>query len=161
MMREPHRSRLGPIPDPDSRVFYEPNTGCHLWCGMQTSSRGGAPYGIVVVLRRKVRAHVFFWERAHGPVPNGLELDHLCRQTLCVNDEHLEPVTRRVNALRGIGASAINAKKTHCVHGHLFAGPNLIIVSRPYRLDERRCRACDNSQSRKNYLRRRAQSKTT
>lgn len=50
--------------------------------------------------RRRIAAHRWVWEQKHGPVPEGLELDHLCRNRRCVNPDHLEPVTRVENARR-------------------------------------------------------------
>lgn len=72
--------------------------------------------------RRKVQAHRYAYEQLIGPIPEGLTLDHLCRNRLCVNPKHLEPVTHAVNILRGQGTSARNAQKTHCVHGHECGG---------------------------------------
>lgn len=76
-------------------------TGCWLWVGAK--SRGG--YGRVGVpgQRRTAQAHRMYFEREHGPVAAGLDLDHLCRNRGCVNPSHLEPVPRRVNARRGRG----------------------------------------------------------
>lgn len=75
-------------------------------------------------------AHVFSWMITNGPVPENLELDHLCRQTMCVRDDHLEPVTHRENLLRGIWVAAIHASITHCPKGHVYEGDNLRIESR-------------------------------
>lgn len=60
-----------------------------------------------------------------GPIPDGLTIDHLCRNTICVNPEHLEAVSMKENVLRGIGPSAINHKKTHCINGHKFTPDNI------------------------------------
>lgn len=75
-----------------------------------------------------------------GEIPRGLQLDHLCRSKGCVNPSHLEAVTGRENVLRGIGPSAINARKTECIHGHPLSGDNLV----KWRLDRghRVCRQC-------------------
>jgi hypothetical protein len=75
-----------------------------------------------------------------------LQIDHLCRVRHCVNPAHLEPVTPRVNARRGFGASGRNARKTHCPAGHPYAGDNL------YRYPitgDRHCRACGREQKRR------------
>lgn len=65
-------------------------------------------------------------------------IDHLCRNPSCVNPEHLEMVTPGENALRGIGPTAVNSKKTHCIYGHELSGPNLINRSD----GGRSCRVC-------------------
>jgi len=75
-------------------------------------------YGSYHSRTRCLRAHRVAWELTHGPVPAGLELDHLCRNRRCCNPAHLEPVTTRTNILRGEGPTAVNARKTHCVKGH-------------------------------------------
>ena len=84
-------------------------------------------------------AHRVAYEKAYGPIPEGLVIDHLCRNGLCVNPEHLEAVTRKENILRGEGACAQNARKTHCKRGHELIPENLI-----ERSDGRRdCLLCD------------------
>ena len=64
------------------------------------------------------RAHRVAWEMANGPVPEGLVLDHLCRNRACVRPDHLEAVPNRTNVLRGYGVSAEFARRTHCSRGH-------------------------------------------
>lgn len=86
---------------------------------------------------RRVLAHRLVWEECFGPVPDGLVLDHLCRNKICVNPEHLEPVSQRRNVLRGIGPTAENARKTHCIHGHEFTDENTL--AQP---SGRLCREC-------------------
>jgi len=73
-----------------------------------------------------------------GPIPAGLTLDHLCRNRGCVNPSHLEPVTAGENVLRGIGPTAANARRTHCIHGHPFSGGNLYM----HPSGQRMCRTC-------------------
>jgi len=90
--------------------------GCLLW-----TDKPWNKYGILRMGCRNQRAHVLSYEHYVGPVPNGLELDHLCRNTLCVNPTHLEAVTHKVNVLRGEGWAAKNARKTHCPQGHSYA----------------------------------------
>lgn len=110
--------------------------GCHIWTGSQ-DDRG---YGLFRVNRRRVvRAHIFAYEQAHGPVPDGLELDHFaCDRTSCVNPNHVRPATTRENTLRSQNACALNARKTHCIKGHEFTPENTARNARGHR----RCRAC-------------------
>jgi DNA-binding XRE family transcriptional regulator len=74
-------------------VHFEPNTGCWLWAGADN----GQDYGKF----RGEYAHRASYAMARGPIPQGMHLDHLCRVPCCVNPDHLEPVTNRVNAQRG------------------------------------------------------------
>src|SRR5437773_10375437 len=94
---------------------------CWLYLGVP-QNKG---YGHICVNYKPVLAHRFAWILMIGEIPDGLTLDHLCRRTMCVNPAHLEPVTHRVNVLRGIGRTAINARKTHCKWGHPLSGENL------------------------------------
>jgi len=86
---------------------------CQIWTG--STSRG---YGTRKVGDKVRYTHILAWEAVNGPVPAGLVLDHLCRQPLCREPEHLEPVTQQVNSLRGKGICAVYARQTHCKRGH-------------------------------------------
>lgn len=109
-------------------------------------------YGTFDANGKRWRAHRASWELTHQcPTPKGLIHDHLCRNRCCVNPEHLEPVTDRVNILRGAGAGAMHARQTHCVHGHPLFGDNLFI-ERGFR----RCKACLVSHRQRSLARRRA-----
>lgn len=101
-------------------------------------------------------AHRFVYHNIVGPIPPGMVLDHLCRNRACVNPHHMEPVTNMENILRGVSFSAVNAKKTHCKHGHPFTGYNLCIKTCNGR-QHRYCRACQNQSSLKG--RRKAEAK--
>ena len=83
-------------------------------------------------------AHRVAYELTNGPIPDGLELDHLCRVRHCVNPSHIEAVTHRENTLRGTGPIPHRARQSHCKHGHEFTPENT------YRLPNgcRHCRTC-------------------
>lgn len=119
--------------------WVEAPGGCHLWVG---ATDGDGRYGSFGLGRKAVRAHRWAYEQVHGPVPGGLDLDHLCRKTLCVNPEHLELVTHRENILRGQSFAAINAAKTHCKRGHPFTTENI----RRLAGGGRQCLACATSE---------------
>jgi hypothetical protein len=105
------------------RLFWErveKTETCWLWKGSCTSEG----YGQIQMGRRFKLAHRYAYELLCGPIPDGKVLDHLCRVTACVNPDHLEAVTDRINSLRGISPSAKNAQKTACVNGHPFTAEN-------------------------------------
>lgn len=90
--------------------------GCWLWTG-GTSIDGYGTFGLTKS-KKTVRSHRWAYEALVGAIPEGLTLDHLCRNTLCVNPAHLEPVTSVVNVQRG------KALITHCPHGHPYDSEN-------------------------------------
>lgn len=108
-------------------------SGCWLWTG----ARSGSGYGNLWANGRNALAHRVVWESLVGPIPPGLTLDHLCRNQLCVNPDHLEVVTTKVNTMRGTSFAAVNARKTQCPRGHPYEGKNLIRYG-----NGRFCRAC-------------------
>jgi hypothetical protein len=109
---------------------------CWLWTGSLV--RDG--YGSLRANGRQIYAHRYSWELVNGPVPDGLTLDHLCRNRGCVKPAHLEPVTWRTNILRGFGPSAVNARKTHCIRGHLL--DRVHVNSGSSAGKRRRCSSC-------------------
>ena len=118
---------------------------CWLWTG---ANHGGG-YGTVNIGGQFKYAHRLSYEWVVGPIPQGLELDHLCRTPACVNPAHLEPVTHRVNTLRGETFGAENVAKTHCAQGHPYDEANTF---RPARGD-RQCRECGRTRDRERYWR--------
>lgn len=94
-----------------ARVVVDDEMGCWLWPGASTGSETH-PYGMVREgsrsdgTRRTRATHIVLWEYFEGPVPEGLELDHLCRVTLCCNPGHLEPVTHQENSARMVLSEA-------------------------------------------------------
>lgn len=92
--------------------------GCWEWVGKSKHELG---YGRIRHNGRRMGAHKFLWESLNGPVPEGKELDHLCRNPKCVRPDHLEPVTHRENMMRSPTSVVVtNAKKTHCPKGHIL-----------------------------------------
>lgn len=108
--------------------------GCLVW----KSVVGKNYYASMSVEGKRVTVHRYLYEQKYGPVKEGLELDHLCRNKACVNIDHLEPVTHAENIFRA-RPSEWNAgkKKTHCHRGHPLSGENLIVGTRG-----RLCREC-------------------
>lgn len=118
----------------------EPNTGCWLW--LKTLNHKG--YALMTnYTKRTYIAHRISYEEFIGPIPKGLVIDHKCRMRLCVNPEHMEPVTSRVNTQRG--NSGINmSSKTHCPKGHNYSHKN--------NRGQRQCKICMAESSRKSRL---------
>ena len=95
-------------------------------------------YGRIQYKNHPTLAHRFMYEQMVGPIPEGMTLDHLCRNRLCINPAHLDPVVMRTNILRGVGPTAVNAKRTHCKHGHEFTVANTYRTVDGHRV----CREC-------------------
>lgn len=98
-----------------SKVRQGPD--CWEWAGWKERDGYGVQWVTGVGNRR---AHRIAYELWVGPIPDGLTLDHLCRNRGCVNPAHLEPVTSVENVARGDTPSVRNRAKTHCDHGHEF-----------------------------------------
>jgi hypothetical protein len=95
------------------KIIPEPNSGCWL-CTSSNNQRG---YGRLYINGHLVTAHRYSYEISVGPIPDGLELDHLCRQPCCVNPAHLEPVTPFENGHRAAIAREVE-RNFHCKNGH-------------------------------------------
>ena len=126
--------------------------GCWEWQGSVIPQRASGHnfYGVFYWDGKQGYAHRYAYEQAHGAMPEGLVTDHLCRRTRCVNPDHLEPVTHKENILRGVGACSVNARKTHCKHGHEFTKENTYI--RPMSRRGRDCQTCKGKRNRISYL---------
>ena len=134
----------------DQERFWEKvrkTDDCWIWDGAKV--KGG--YGQCWFGNQTQYAHRVSYEIAVGPIPAGLEVDHLCRNPSCVNPDHLEPVTPVVNFERSSCPPSMNAKKTHCLRGHELAGENL----KRYSDGRRECRICalNNQRARAKRLR--------
>lgn len=131
-------NKNGPLPE------RRPELGpCWLWIAHLIKGYGRFSLGSHEA--GNVQAHRYAWELLIGPIPEGLTLDHLCRNRACVKvvaDEHgpahLEPVTHAENLLRGDGVAGTNARKAHCPKGHPYDEAN----TRIDRTGRRFCRAC-------------------
>lgn len=120
--------------------FVTKTPTCWQWRGSLDNG-----YGRFWLDGRSLVAHRLSYQLQHGEIPEGLALDHLCRNRGCVNPDHLEAVTPVENVLRGIGRSAINRRKTHCLRGHPLAGENLLLV---HGGRHRQCRECARNRTR-------------
>ena len=122
---------------PVSQRFWEKvskGDGCWDWKSCKTVSG----YGAFSVGNKMQYAHRYSYEDFVGPIPAGLQLDHLCRNRGCVNPAHLEPVSQKVNLLRGMSPPALNSRKDSCSRGHEYT------VENTYRYPDgsRKCRTC-------------------
>lgn len=128
----------------DARIFPEPNSGCWLWSGPLFNTGYGA---ILHAAKNGQLAHRVVYERERGPIPTGLQIDHLCRVRCCVNPDHLEPVTQQENIRRGLAGQASGlqqSSKTECVRGHVFSADNTYVRPDGVRI----CRACQKIRKR-------------
>lgn len=148
-----HGSTDNPRPTEEQRFWAKVDKdgaeGCWLWVGSQS------PWGYGVFNRAGGRGakgtrhvHRIAYEWCVGPIPDGLEIDHLCRVPLCVNPDHLDPVTHAENNDR-------KPKKTHCPHGHEFTPENTKLDKAGYR----HCRECTKRHAHTQYQKRKAMMK--
>lgn len=108
---------------------------CWPWVG-HVDQRGYGRIKIGGLRGRAAHAHRVGYELQVGPIPEGLVIDHLCRNRACQNARHLEPVTMRENTLRG-EPGKYQTKRTHCPRGHAYSPENTLRDG-----NRRRCRAC-------------------
>jgi hypothetical protein len=136
----------GPLPE------QRPELGpCWVWTG----AKQGSGYGTFYLNERLMGAHVAAVILSGRAVSDGMEVDHLChpgdgscaratcRHLLCVNPDHLEPVTHRENVRRSSSLSGQNMAKTHCDRGHEFTPENTYIKIMPNGRESRQCYACN------------------
>jgi hypothetical protein len=128
------------------------STRCLEWRGAKINNPHGA-YGWFFLrkeagITKGMLAHRWLYQRWVGSIPDGLHLDHLCRNTLCVNVGHLEPVTSKENTRRGLRG----VLTTHCIRNHPYTPENTVIDA-----GARKCRICKLANQRASYQRRKAQ----
>lgn len=143
---EVERRLLEKIGNPD-------DNDCWPWLGT-IAGKPTRRYGQFWDGRRRPMAHRVVYEYSVGFIPEGLQLDHLCRNTLCVNPDHLEPVTAHENQRRGYSPAGLNMAKTHCHRGHKFTEENTKIVGKRR---GRRCAQCAKTDALLVYYRNREQ----
>ena len=119
-------------PTPDS---------CWFWLGPKHTHG----YGLTTIDGRTRYAHRVMYENAIGPIPSGLQIDHLCEEKSCVNPEHLEAVTPYENCVRSEGTAKRGATQTHCKRGHEFTAENTYRPSTHPRRKE--CRTCKRNRT--------------
>ncbi len=127
---------------------YQKGSSDECWQWLASTNEQGygqikADYGLG---NKKYYAHRVAFEKAKGPVPEGLVVDHICKNPGCVNSAHLRAVTKLENTMIGNGFYAVNGRKTHCDRGHLFSPENTVIRSDG---GKRRCRICKNFQEKR------------
>lgn len=141
-----HKPRLTPMQRFCQKVILPEqwkDEACWEWVGAKHSAGYGAFQAICGRGGKTGYAHRYSYERFVGPIPEGLTIDHLCRNRRCVNPEHLEAVPHRTNTLRGTSPAARNAAKETCMRGHA--------LSRRGSSDHRICKTCVNVQWRERY----------
>lgn len=135
-MRQRYRN-ISPLTRALGYVGNTTSQGCWPWVG----HRNRKGYGdFQLGTRKAVRAHRFLFESLREPIPEGLQLDHVCRNRACVNPWHLEPVTLQENVKRGLTGKVNhrNSRKTHCPRGHEYTAESTYIRKEGHRV----CRLC-------------------
>lgn len=119
---------------------------CWLWMG----ATAGSGYGHLGWCGEWFLTHRIAYQAVVGDIPDGCEIDHLCRVPLCCNPEHLEAVSHAVNVRRGVSPWADKRRQTHCKNGHEFTSSNTIVR----RNGTRECRTCKRTHARESARRR-------
>lgn len=116
--------------------------GTPCWISNRAAHSNG--YTKLGHLGRTWLTHRFAYTVFVGPIPERMQIDHLCKVRACCNPAHLEPVTCRENLLRGDTLTAAEVAMTGCIHGHDFTSENTRTTSS----GKRACRTCDAERAR-------------
>ena len=122
-------------------------------CWVWTRAKFRHGYGNIKVHGKSLKTHRVAYTERYGEIPDGLVIDHLCRNTGCCNPDHLRAVTQAEN-VHAEGSACLtkaHAERTHCKYGHALEGDNLVHWSR---LSRRECRECKNAVKRRSYRKR-------
>lgn len=112
------------------------NNNCWMWNGAKDKDG----YGTFCYNTKKEKVHRISYKLWMGELDPTLTIDHLCNIRSCCNPTHLQQVTIKRNVLRSNGLTAINKRKTHCIHGHPFSPQNTYL----YRGTHRQCKTCQH-----------------
>jgi hypothetical protein len=127
-------------------LLPQPGSTCLEWAKPKQVG-----YGYFLLDGKERPAHRVAYEWTYGPIPDGLVIDHLCRNKRCVNPDHLEAVTHLANVQRGTASAVwrqMHADRTHCKHGHEFTPENTTTRRHSDGHEYRSCRACDRDRVR-------------
>lgn len=138
------------------KIIPEPMSGCWLWIGAVRCRGYGGDYGCLAFESKTWLSHRFVYSWFIGDIPDGLVIDHLCRNPGCCNPQHMEPVTRRENNRRGVGWPGKHSRTTHCPQGHPYVEGNIYWQRSGGRL----CRTCTIEHSRRTVLKKREEKAT-
>ena len=129
---------------------------CWIWLGNKNKQGYGDIQWSKDGIKKHIRAHRLSYTLLKGVIPNNLQIDHLCKNTTCVNPEHLEIVTSRENTLRGSGITAKCARKKVCLLGHPFDNKNTIFrKNKKGEMVWRTCKKCEIARHKKSWIKKR------